>query len=268
MIAKLMRTVKKVRPWMVAVALAGGAAWASSCDDGGRTCVPDEPTCTTDEECVARNGPGSYCRTDTVLVPDGCGNLVDWGRICSAVGDADADADADDVAVDADADVPSETPGDADADCVPAVFYGPDPICADDAQCESEFGTGWTCTGYESLPDTCGGTVNWGPFCEPPGGADADADVNDGSDDMVVYYGPPPVDASDTTDIGTFYGPPPVDAGTDSDAGTWYGPPPTDDAGVDDDTPATAYGPIPVDGGGGDADVPGTFYGPIPADGK
>ncbi|MBI5498657.1 MAG: hypothetical protein HY907_00315 [Deltaproteobacteria bacterium] len=266
MIAKLMRTVKKIRPWMVAVALAGGAAWASSCDTGGGSCEPGDyygpPTCTTDEECVARNGPGYVCDTRIALVDDGCGNMVEWGRICEAVGDADADAGGDDGSS-TEADVSSEAAVDGDADCVPAVFYGPEPICTDNAQCESEYGTGWTCSGYRSYSDTCGGTMNWGPFCEPPAGADADADADPG--DVVVYYGPPPVDADDTGDIGTFYGPPPVDVGTDGDAGTWYGPPPTDDAGADDDTPATLYGPTPVDGGGADADVPGTFYGPTPA---
>ena len=260
MIAKLMRTVKKVRPWMVAVAMATGAAWAASCDDSGGSCVPDELRCTTDEECVERNGPGSYCSTGTVLVPDGCGNMVDWGRVCVSSGDADAGADAD-------ADVPAEAEGtgDADADCVPAMFYGPDPICSNDTECESEYGAGWTCTGYETFPDTCGGTNNWGPTCEPPGGADDDADADPG--DVTNYYGPPPVDAEDYSDVGTFYGPPPVDG--DTDVGTWYGPPPPDaSADADDEVPSTFYGPIPVDGGGAEADDDASpmLYGPMPSD--
>lgn len=248
MIAKLMRTVKKLRPWMIAVAVATGAAWAAtSCDTGGGTCEPGDyygpPTCTTDEECVARDGPGSYCDTRVTMVDDGCGHMVEWGRVCTTGGttDADADADVDDVIPDVD----GTTDADADPDCVPAVFYGPDPICTDNAQCESEYGAGWTCTGYTTFPDTCDATINWGPFCEPPGDTDADADPGD----MTTFYGPPPADIVDSID---------------DDAGTWYGPPPTD---VSDDSPPAYYGPTPIDAGAetGDEDGgPSTFYGPTP----
>jgi hypothetical protein len=123
---------------------------------------------------------------------------------------------------------------------VPAVFYGPPELCTDNAQCEADFGAGWTCTGYETLPSTCDADINWGPFCENPAGADADADVGD---------------------YGTLYGPPPADADAaaeDSPAG-WYGPVPTDAS----DTPGNLYGPPPPADA---ADAPATLYGPTPAD--
>ena len=254
MIAKLMRTVKKVRPWMVAVAMATGAAWAASCDDSGSSCVPDELRCTTDEECVERNGPGSYCSTGTVLVPDGCGNMVDWGRVCVSSGDADAGA------------VATRTPAEAEDGRRGRRLRAGDVLrlTRSARTTRSAGGTARADRKLRDLPDTCG-AVNWGPTCEPPGGADADADADPG--DVTNYYGPPPVDAEDYSDVGTFYGPPPVDG--DTDVGTWYGPPPPDaSADADDEVPSTFYGPIPVDGGGAEADDDASpmLYGPMPSD--
>jgi hypothetical protein len=196
MITCWMRQMKKIRPWMVAVALACGAPlWSPACgggDDSGQDVAPDATEATED-----------------AATPD------DGGSPDEAAPGEDA-----------------TTPDDGSADCVPAVFYGPPELCTDTAQCETDFGAGWTCTGYQTYPDTCGGTINWGPFCENPAGADADADVGD-------LYGPPPADA---------------DAADDSPAG-WYGPPPTDVT----DTPGNLYGPPPPDDAG---DAPATLYGP------
>jgi len=136
MIAKLMRRSTSIRPWMVATALAcGSPVWAPACgsddSDGdvpsdateatadgdvgdGADCEPGDlygpATCTTDEECIARLGPGAFCNPAPLFVDDGCGNLVEWGRICDSAA-ADADADGDDVAR-----LYGPLPADADAD--------------------------------------------------------------------------------------------------------------------------------------------------------
>ena len=192
--------MKKIRPWMVAVALACGAPlWSPACGDGDDS---------------GRDVPGDVTEaTEDAATPD------DGGSPDEAAPGEDG-----------------TTPDDGNADCVPAVFYGPPELCTDTAQCERDFGAGWTCTGYETYPDTCGGTSTWGPFCEAPAGADADAD----GDDTPRLYGPPPVDA---------------DAGAEDSPAGWYGPPPTDAA----DTPGNLYGPPPPDDAG---DAPATLYGP------
>jgi len=192
MIVRLMRQIKNVRPWMVAVALASGAAW-SSCDSGGGSCEPSAlygpATCTTDDECVAIWGVGATCTPGPAMLDDGCGHQVEWGRICTG-GATDADADAD-VAADADADV--------DGDVM--VHYGPPPT---DADADAD------------VPDDM--VVAYGP---PP--VEAGTDV---PDDMVVFYGPPLVDATDDTPA-VYYGPIPVDAGSDETGITpLYGPTP------------------------------------------
>ena len=226
MIVRLMRQIKNVRPWMVAVALASGAAW-SSCDSSSDGCEPaalyGPATCTTDEQCVSMNGPGSTCDPGTTFLFDSCGNSVPWGRICSGgATDADADADAD-VAAEADAEVDEDV----------MVHYGPPPADAD-------------ADGDDDIP------VLYGPV---EAGADADEDVS-------VFYGPPPIDGGsdvDPGDVSVAYGPPPVDASADI-PGTFYGPIPVDA----DDTPAAYYGPIPVDAGSDETGIT-PLYGPTPA---
>lgn len=207
MITRWMRQMKKIRPWMVAVALACGAPlWSPACGGGGDDSEQD----------VA---PDAADVTEDATTAD------DGGSPDEATPGEDA-----------------TTPDDGSADCVPAVFYGPPELCTDTAQCETDFGAGWTCTGYETYPDTCGGTITWGPFCENPAGADADADAD--VDDTATWYGPPPADADAAAEDSPagWYGPPPTDA-TDT-PGNLYGPPPPDDA---DDAPATLYGPTPAD---------------------
>jgi hypothetical protein len=218
MLVRWMRQVRKLRPWMVAVALATGSAFAS-CDSGGdddRDVVADTPTdatdgtaectpaayygpqppCTTDLQCVTNYGVGWYCDDEPLTYDNGCGEIVEWGRICVEGGAADADADADIDVVD----VPEDM----------ATYYGPPP-------------------------------------------ADADTDV---PEDMATFYGPPPADGGGDADLDspTWYGPPPTDGGADADddtPSTFYGPIAADaDADAPEDGgPATFYGPMPVDGG-------------------
>jgi len=223
MLVRWMRQVRKLRPWMVAVALAGGGAFAS-CDSGGdddRDATADVPadtagdaaadctpatfygpaTCTSDTQCIVNYGPGWYCDPTPLTYDDGCGHTVEWGRICREGTAADADADVPDVVEDVPADVSDDVPSDFTA------YYGPPPA---------------------------------------DGGPDA------ADDTPAAYYGPAPADgggdAADDTPAA-YYGPAPVDGGTeDGEPPMLYGPMPSD-AGSDDSGPATFYGPMPVDGG-------------------
>lgn len=218
MLVRWMRQVRKLRPWMVAVALAGGGAFVScnSGDDDDRDAVADTPadtagdvgpdctpaayygpaTCTSDTQCIVNYGPGWYCDPTPLTYDDGCGHTVEWGRICREGAGADADADVPDVVED--------VPGDISSDTVN--YYGPPPV---------------------------------------DGGSDVDLD-------SPTWYGPPPTDGGG--DVGddtpaTYYGPIPVDAGgDDGEPPMLYGPMPSD-AGGDDSGPATFYGPMPADGG-------------------
>jgi hypothetical protein len=185
MIVRWMRQMKKIRPWMVAVALACGAPLGTpACGGGGDDSGRDVPLEVTES---AEDGAATDDATaqDDVTSPDE-GSTTDEG-----------------------------------ADCTPATFYGPLP-CTDDAQCVAENGAGWTCTGTMSATDSCGNPMTWGPFCEPPSGADADADAPDGT-----WYGPPPADADANDTPSNMYGPPAdVEADADDVPAMFYGPPP------------------------------------------
>lgn len=201
MLVRWMRQVRKLRPWMVAVALAGGGAFVACTggDDGDRDAAADTPadtvgdvapdctpvayygpaTCTGDLQCVTNYGVGWYCDPVPLRYDNGCGETVEWGRICVEGTGADADADIDvveDVPADV-ADVPSDM----------ATFYGPPPV---------------------------------------DGGTDVDLD-------SPTWYGPPPTDAGTDVEEDTptaYYGPIPVDAGAEDDGepAMLYGPMPVD----------------------------------------
>jgi hypothetical protein len=100
MIGRWMKLCGTLRPWVVAVALAGGSLVACSKggpaaggdaagSPGGRGNEPCEPTavygpppCTKDDDC---RGPGRedwLCNPEPTKFDDGCGREVEWGRTC------------------------------------------------------------------------------------------------------------------------------------------------------------------------------------------
>ncbi len=166
MIARFMKLGSRIRPWMVAVAMACGTASAGcgkddddpqrdvaadidndadqdvlpdGADDGRADCTPyayyGPRTCATDADCEAENGSGWYC-DESNSYDDGCGGRIPW-PLCRP-GGTDAGADSD--AADADDDAPpmlyGPLPTDADTDAedaeeeTPGTFYGPPPADA------------------------------------------------------------------------------------------------------------------------------------------
>jgi hypothetical protein len=125
-LARRTRLVPRIRPWMVAVALAcagaapgcsrgahgtGDAARSRSADArsgaeppiptvyGPAPCTPRDlegpPSCASDEECAARHAAGWYCTPEPLTVDDGCGRRAAWGRVCACCSDAADAAGAD-----------------------------------------------------------------------------------------------------------------------------------------------------------------------------
>jgi hypothetical protein len=185
MIAKWMRLARKVRPWMVAVSMAVGAGAAglaaSSCDSGEceGASFYGPATCTTDEQCVERSGPGWYCDPEPLVVDDGCGNEVSWGRICvfggTGDGGTDGDADATDTA-------PDEATGDATdvVDVMPDTAYGPPDVVADDS----------TGTYYGPATDVTEDDLGANLYGPLPADVGTDAEVDE--DASASFYGPLP----------------------------------------------------------------------------
>lgn len=149
-IAGWMRLRGTIRPWMVAVALAGAGvgagckAGSAAGDARADASIPAEtldavgpatpdadrgecapmaiygpaPACVDDESCVAAHGAGWYCERGESLVPDGCGGTIHWPTgACKPPPDAAVDGGL--PAPDAAApDVPE--PADGPADLSPA----------------------------------------------------------------------------------------------------------------------------------------------------
>jgi hypothetical protein len=174
-----MRMGRRIRPWILVVALAAAGA-------GG--CYSSEGPAPTDgePEYDARDVAG-----DADVRPDADAEVLEDG-------DARPDADAEALG---DGDVPRD--GDAEADCIPGSFYGPGPTCETDDDCRREVGECSTCSGSDTWPDGCGGWVGW-RWCEPGygecPGPDADADSPsdaDGDCTIASWYGPSPLCESD-----------------------------------------------------------------------
>lgn len=96
MLGRWMQAFGTLRPWMVAAALA--TAPFAACSKGGagpagdgRAATPCEPKpvygpqiCKTDEDC---RGPGRenwVCGAEPLRFDDGCGKMIEWGRVCVA----------------------------------------------------------------------------------------------------------------------------------------------------------------------------------------
>jgi hypothetical protein len=66
MLVRQLQLGRRVRPWMVAVSLAGGAVAGTGCPVVYYGPAPIEPPpqqegCRTDDDCAAARGPGWYC---------------------------------------------------------------------------------------------------------------------------------------------------------------------------------------------------------------
>lgn len=129
--------------------------------------------CDTDEECAAREGPGSTCDKDN-WYDDGCGGKVQW-PLCTPPAAIDAIE-------------PDAAPDAAVTDCGPAGWYGPPP-CTSDADCE-DYGEDWYCDKTNQVDTPCGPTTY--PMCVPGSVDTGPADVPATDCSPMVYYGPPP----------------------------------------------------------------------------
>ena len=102
MIGRWMKVFGTLRPWVVAVALAG-ASLAGGCSKGGvatggdaarppvaadadEPCEPavvyGPPPCTKDEDCRRPGQEDWICDPKPMTFEDGCGKTVEWGRVC------------------------------------------------------------------------------------------------------------------------------------------------------------------------------------------
>lgn len=146
-------------------------------EDGGPdakadTCVPNSyygpQPCSTNSECVERQGAGWYCDTQYTYT-NNCGTTVHAPYCKQSIDDGGPDAKAD--------------------TCRPLSYYGPQP-CSIDSDCVQRHGAGWYCDTSHKYPNGCGGYYDW-PMCEQSvddGGPDAKADACE----PYSYYGPPP----------------------------------------------------------------------------
>ncbi|NMC69922.1 MAG: hypothetical protein GYA57_07650 [Myxococcales bacterium] len=142
MLKKWMRLAHGTRPWMVAVALAGGVAASPSCENP--PAPVDAGTEARDECCNYEYGPPS-CYSDEDCQEIGANYFCGPMGVCEWRSGPDADADADDV----------------EDECC-NVEYGPPP-CYSDEDC-AYMGADWVC-----------GAGGW---CVLPPISDADADVD------------------------------------------------------------------------------------------
>ncbi|MBN1771993.1 MAG: hypothetical protein JXB32_12060 [Deltaproteobacteria bacterium] len=95
MIGRWIKLFGTLRPWMVAVAVAAAPLTGCSKDGaaraGGEAGAPCEPTtvygppiCRTDEDCRGPGQEGWICSPEPMTFDDGCGKMVEWGRVCLA----------------------------------------------------------------------------------------------------------------------------------------------------------------------------------------
>jgi len=144
-------------------------------------------SCTSDADCVQRDGPGWYCDTANVF-SNGCGKEMAW-PMCRP-GDVPLDV------------VTPDLPLDAPKDCLPVVAYGPPP-CTSDENC-AQYGAGWICDKENPVTDPCTGG-SWYVCAQKPVSEDvipSDTSVDAIPPDVLVdtpkdcppmaYYGPPP----------------------------------------------------------------------------
>ena len=145
-IAGWLRLRGTIRPWMVAVALAGGAAGCKStagrdaatgpapdvlpvvtadaaaedaaADVGGEACAPAQvygpaPYCVDDARCIEEHGVGWYCERGTYAIPDGCGGHIEWPTgACKPGPDASPDVGTADAGASDRPDAESDGPAD------------------------------------------------------------------------------------------------------------------------------------------------------------
>jgi hypothetical protein len=109
MLLDWMRSGSRVRPWMVAMALACAAGSgckksepAAGAEAGAGSpqadCEPNDiygpAPCTSDEECRREGGPGWVCGPEPLKYDDGCGRTVTWGPVCNPAAGTGASAPA------------------------------------------------------------------------------------------------------------------------------------------------------------------------------
>ena len=94
MIGRWLKLGGTLRPWLVAVALAGaslagcskGGATRPAGDGAGEACEPTTvygpPMCRTDDECRGEGRADWLCSPEPMKFDNGCGKMVEWGRIC------------------------------------------------------------------------------------------------------------------------------------------------------------------------------------------
>jgi hypothetical protein len=216
------------------------------------------PPCTDDQECVTQDGTGWYCDQENTFL-DGCGQQVTWpvckfsdcqpavyygppqctddpgciadhgaGWYCDLTNTFDDGCGTD-----------IEYPVCRQADCDPAVYYGPPP-CTDDQECIDEYGAGWYCNEANTFTDNCGNAYTYAvcaESCEPAAwygplpcetdqqcidqnGADWFCDVTNTFDDGCGNQVAWPVCRQTDCEPATYYGPPPC---TSNDDCTIYG---------------------------------------------
>ena len=156
MLKRWMRFGRRVRPWMVAVALALGIGLTASCgdDDSGPVDTGNDTISDADGGGEADAVPDAEPDVEPDTEPDG---------------DPDAEPDAE-----PDADVDPGDQAEAESDCGPAGWYGPMP-CESDEQCQTDYGAGWYCDETATVTDPCtDGTISW-PVC-----VEGDEDAGDG----------------------------------------------------------------------------------------